>query len=213
MSISVTIEANAEEESVVVAASSEQLYGRARDASVGTFGDRGGAFSSEFDFWSENRFIVIAWLRIGHKRRMAMPDETQSIDAVTLTAKDWRIFYWCDILGLSKVAVAERLGCHRKTVTRRLQKVRKLVSKPDFVGQIRQALLPLAEKAIGKVEEKIDEGDVNVLNAFLKGLGVYVTHEKTRHSVDIRFIPDDPNERLRRAKSIVEKQRRLQLRN
>jgi len=95
-----------------------------------------------------------------------------------LSMRDWRIYFRCDVAGESKSSVAKKIGCHRKTVDRRLRKVRELVHRDGLIEEFRRAMLPLAEKAIAQVEKKIDEGDTNVLNAFLKGTGIYTNLEK-----------------------------------
>ena len=117
-------------------------------------------------------------------------------DSKEASVRDWQIYIYCDVLGRTQAEVAEALSCCRKTVQRRLALVRHITERKEFAEDVRKSMLSLWEKAIHQVENKIDEGDVNVLNAFLKGTGIYETHEKRRAQVDVQYLDYNPDLRL-----------------
>lgn len=72
--------------------------------------------------------------------------------------------------GLKQTEIAKQLGCHRSTVYKLLDYAQKAGLIAQYEDQILQALVP---KAIQALEKALDEGNFEVAQKMLAGMGIY----------------------------------------
>jgi DNA-binding IclR family transcriptional regulator len=81
--------------------------------------------------------------------------------------------------GLKQSEIAQQLGCHRSTVYKLLDYAQKAGLIAAYEDQILQALVP---KAIGAIEKALDEGNFDVAQKMLAGMGIYKRPAERRDS-------------------------------
>jgi len=81
--------------------------------------------------------------------------------------------------GLQHREIAEQLGCHRSTVYKLLDYAQKAGLVAAYEDQILTALVP---KAIQALEKALDEGNFDVAQKMLAGMGIYKRPAERRES-------------------------------